>query len=86
MKRKKAHYQNSSNRQIVEREKMDTMTQIHDWSVSWLGTGTSITHDWSVFWLGTGTSITHDWSVFWLGTGTSITHGGASFMGPNLPY
>ena len=70
MKRKKSHYQNSSNRQIVEREKMDTMTQIHDWSVSWLGTGTSI----------------HDWSLSWLGTGTSITHGGASFMGPNLPY
>jgi len=30
------------NRKIVERDKIDTVTQIHDRSLSWLGTGTSI--------------------------------------------
>jgi hypothetical protein len=52
--------------------------QIHDRSISWLGTGTSI-HDHSISWLGTGTSI-HDHSISWLGTGASIKSGGVKLV------
>ena len=47
---------------------MTSNTQIHDRSLSWLGTGTSIKRDN----IDTPNTQIHDRSLSWLGTGTSI--------------
>ena len=70
------HCLNSSNIQSKNHRKRQNQCplthNVHDCSLSWLGTPNTHVHDCSLSWLGTPNTHIHDCSLSWLGIGTSV--------------